>query len=141
MSEDEKGMPVRLKIDNGKEYVRSFNTNGAGFPFSVPGATINYQQGFSGGNLDWADKDYQLVSAHEIGHPILTLAAGREYSWSHEGTSGTLGGDNGTYAPVPKTGEMNLMKYYEDASVNMRYARSIASESDVKNLIYISKRH
>lgn len=93
------------------------------------------------GNLDWADKDYQLVAAHEVGHPILTLAANREYSWSHEGTSGTFGGDNGTYAPVPKTGEMNLMKYYEDASVNMKYARSIASESDVKNLIYISKRH
>jgi hypothetical protein len=45
-----------------------------------------------------------------------------------------------TLAPVPKTGEMNLMKYYEDATVNMKYTRSIASESDVKNLIYISKR-
>jgi hypothetical protein len=98
VSEDEKGMPIRLKIDNGKDYVRSFNTNGAGFPFSAPGASINYQQGFSGGNLDWADKDYQLVAAHEIGHPILTLAGGREYSWSHEGTSGTFGGDNGTLA-------------------------------------------
>ncbi|WP_460095208.1 hypothetical protein [Pseudomonas sp. H2_E02] len=141
VSKNEEGMPISLKIESGKNYARSVNTNGAVFPFSIPGATIYYQQGLSGGNQDWADKDYQVVAAHEIGHPILTLAGGREYSWGHEGTSGVFGNDNGTRASAPQTGEINLMKYYEKLSDKTKYERSIASESDVKNLIYISKRH
>ena len=40
VSEDENGMPVRLKIATWKDYARSFNTNGASFPFSIPGASI-----------------------------------------------------------------------------------------------------
>ena len=110
------------------------------FPFSIPGATIYYQQGYSGGNLDRADNDYKLVAAHEIGHPILTLADGLKYSWGHEGTSGVFGGENGTRASASSTGEINLMKYYERVSDKAKYDRSIASESDVKNLIYISTR-
>ncbi|SDA89538.1 YD repeat-containing protein, partial [Pseudomonas sp. NFACC15-1] len=140
VSKNEEGMPISLRVESGKNYARSLNTNGAIFPFSIPGATIYYQQGASGGNLDWADKDYQVVAAHEIGHPILTLAGGLRYSWGHEGTSGIFGYENGGRAPVPKTGEMNLMKYYEADSVRIKFDRSIASESDVKNLIYISKR-
>ncbi|UVM63763.1 hypothetical protein [Pseudomonas sp. B21-010] len=43
VSKNEEGMPISLKIESGKDYARSLNTNGAFFPFSIPGATIYCQ--------------------------------------------------------------------------------------------------
>jgi hypothetical protein len=87
-----------------------------------------------------ANQDFEYVAAHEIGHSILTHAGGRSFSWGHKGSSGDFGGDIGAKPQIPATGEIDLMKYHQNPDPRKIYPRSKASESDVKNLIYISQR-
>jgi hypothetical protein len=137
------GMNVRLKLNdsnNPKNYKRSYNTKGTNSPLSIPGAIIFYQPGFYKGDELRANKDFEITVAHELGHSVLTIAGGVGFSWGHEGTSTVLGGNNGKKLQTPATGEIDLMKYYNGLFVDVSYERSIASESDVKNLIYISTR-
>jgi hypothetical protein len=133
------GMDIWLKINESKKYTRSFNSKGTNSPFSTLGSVIYYQLEYFGQNATLADQDFQVTAAHEIGHAILTLVGGREFSWGHKGTSGTFGEDNGNMLPVPSNGKMDLMMYYK-ATVQQKYIGSQASESDIKNLIYISRR-
>jgi hypothetical protein len=134
------GTEVWLEInDRETYYARSFNTKETGTLWPFPGAVIYYQPNYNYGYPEGADEDFKLTAAHEIGHSILARAGGRVFSWGHKGTSGEFGGDVGKMPPVPTTGNMDLMKYHQ-ARVQDRYSRSIASESDVKNLIYISRR-
>jgi len=89
-----------------------------------------------------SDPDFSLNAAHEIGHSFLTDAFGIPWSWGHENTSSILGGMHSDAAPYPTTGEIGLMPYYGGlpSSYQDLFDRSIASENDVKTLLYIAGR-
>jgi len=139
LSNNINGMDIGLEINDSKNYKRSYNSKGTNSPLSLPGAVIYYQPNVFP-TEEQADKDFQVTAAHEIGHSILTIVGGIEFSWGHKGTSGVLGG-SGKASTTPVTGQMDLMKYYKNTDVLETYSRAKASESDVKNLIYISTRH
>jgi hypothetical protein len=142
LAQDDKGMPINLAMNNGSDCKRSFNTDGMVFPANLAGSTIYYQQGGCFGNdASKKDMDFEETAAHEIGHPILAGAGGTYFSATHEGTSSLLGSVTSNTPVTPPTGDLNLMEYYTGGSIKDTYKRAIASESDVKNLIYISTRH
>jgi len=137
------GMDIWLEVNDSKDYRRSYNAKGTNSPLSLPGAVIYYQPNAFLTEKE-ADNDFQVTAAHEIGHSILTIAGGIEFSWGHKGTSGVLGG-SGKGATISAKGYIDLMVYPDEQSLKYfsfenRYERSKASESDVKNLIYISTR-
>ena len=141
--DDKEGMPISLRISDAQtyaDYARSSNTIGGNFiERTAVSSKIYYQPGvFKDPEL--TEMNFKVVAAHEIGHPLLLDAEGKEYSWGHKGTSGTWGGENGRRPDVPTTGELDLMKYYKALDSRTEYNRSKASEEDVKNLIFKSKR-
>jgi len=107
-------------------------------------------------NLESKEKeDFKETSAHEIGHELLQAYHGTIYSWQHKGSSYYFPQDkkpineslsdkithldfmesNGENAP--KSGEIDLMKYYNDYSDYKD--RIVASEKDVKGLLQLTK--
>ncbi len=102
-------------------------------------------------------KDFEETSAHEIGHEILQAYAGTVYSWQHKGSSYYLPQDikpvgeetfkeeyinidymeNSKGENVPTSGEIDLMKYYNDYSDYKN--RIIANEKDVLSLLWLTK--
>lgn len=86
------------------------------------------------------DADFARTAAHEIGHGFLTNAFGIGWSWGHEGTSSMLGGMHSDVDPYPASGEIGLMPYYGGIPPWDYYNRSVASENDVKTLLYIAGR-
>ena len=102
-------------------------------------------------------EDFKETSAHEIGHEIIQAFAGTVYSWQHKGSSYYLPQDakpvgkesfkeeyiNRDFMEetkgenTPKTGEIDLMKYYNDYS-NYK-DRIIANEKDVISLLWLTK--
>lgn len=92
-----------------------------------------------------ADRMFAMTAAHEIGHAFLTSAFGIRWSWGHQGTSSLLGQLASGVQPYPHTGEIELMAYYgQDPSAPVYredvLRRTIASENDVKTLLYIAGR-
>lgn len=90
-------------------------------------------------NLPSLIEDYQMVSAHEIGHEILLSYGEHTYSKTHKGTSHWSMiiqdvNDNATY--IPTTGEIDLMKYYIDS---YDIPRTIISEFDLLKVIWLTK--
>jgi len=101
------------------------------------------------------EEDFKETSAHEIGHELLQAYHGTIYSWQHKGSSYYFPQDrkpineslsdkithldfmesNGENAP--KSGEIDLMKYYNDYSDYKD--RIVASEKDVKGLLWLTK--
>ncbi len=91
------------------------------------------------------DAIFRMTAAHEIGHGFLTNACGIAWSWGHKGTSSLLGRLFPIAPQYPVAGEIGLMSYYNMNSAAPAYRgdviqRTIASEDDVKALIYISRR-
>jgi hypothetical protein len=107
-------------------------------------------------NLESKEKeDFKETSAHEIGHELLQAYYGTIYSWQHKGSSYYFPQDrkpineslsnkithldfmesNGENAP--KSGEIDLMKYYNDYSDYKD--RIVASKKDVKGLLWLTK--
>jgi hypothetical protein len=90
-----------------------------------------------------ADADYKLIAAHEIGHEILLAYGGHLYSKSHKGSSTMI-----TQRPLgnylfPAQGEIDLMLYYashpkQPVPIDI-HQRTIASETDVKSLIWLAQ--
>ena len=92
------------------------------------------------------DREFCYTSAHELGHTILksySEAAGgsEDYSYKHKGSSGyseTLpvseGGSN-----YPNTGEIDLMKYFNNSPRYFDFDRISASTEDVLGLIWLTK--
>lgn len=135
-TESKDGIPIALKIENGREYQRSVNTG-----MDLFGGKIYYNAGFFKDYPGYADMNFQLTAAHEIGHSILKEAGGTGFSWGHEGTSTAWGSVFSTTPTYPASGPIDLMRYYNgNMSTPSQFQRTSASESDVKNLIYISKR-
>lgn len=92
-----------------------------------------------------ADGLFAMTAAHEIGHAFLTSAFGIRWSWGHQGTSSIWGAMAPGIKPYPSTGEIELMAYYRQDSAAPVYRddvlrRTIASENDVKTLLYIAAR-
>ena len=81
------------------------------------------------------------TAAHEVGHAIITDSLGRKESSTHHGTSTTSNRILDTALPYPTQGEIDLMKYYPNTNTGRDFInRSIASENDVKALVYIASR-
>ena len=92
-----------------------------------------------------ADAMFAMTAAHEIGHAFLTSAFGIHWSWGHGGTSSVFGRMSAAAPPYPKSGEIALMSYYRRNPVATIHRddilrRTIASENDVKTLLYIAGR-
>ena len=87
-------------------------------------------------NKNRADKIFERVFAHEIGHEILLANGGQHYSKTHKGSSTILQAVNGTYTATGS--EYDLMKY---AQQNPRDYddKVVASEEDVLGLLAISQ--
>lgn len=83
-----------------------------------------------------ADASFEETISHEIGHEILKYGGGSGYSKTHKGSSTILQNvKKGTSHPV--SGEIDLMKYVENTNTTNFYDRVVASEEDVKSLIWI----
>jgi hypothetical protein len=92
------------------------------------------------------DKEFSFTAAHELGHSIIkeyAVSAGGsvDYSYEHKGSSGYS-----STKPVleggfeyPSTGEIDLMKYYNNDPRRYDYDRVIADEIDVLGLIWLAK--
>nr|WP_315216412.1 hypothetical protein [uncultured Duganella sp.] len=92
-----------------------------------------------------ADAMFAMTAAHEIGHAFLTSAFGIHWSWGHGGTSSIFGRMTATAPPYPQSGEIELMTYYRRNPIAKVYRqdilrRTIASENNVKTLLYIAGR-
>lgn len=94
---------------------------------------IEYSNGW--GYIYFPDDDFMMTSAHEIGHEILKYFGGHKYSKSHKESSTILTQDD-LGIPLPATGEIDLMMYY---NANYDMSRTIASEKDVLGLLWCSK--
>ncbi|AZZ91974.1 hypothetical protein EUZ85_15030 [Hahella sp. KA22] len=90
-----------------------------------------------------ADQEFMSTAAHEIGHELLSAYSGANNSYSHKGSSFLL-----TQSPkptfmggssYPESSEIDLMKYYNGATPSDFYDRQIATEKDVRSLIWISR--
>ena len=134
----EDGMPIKVANPGPKLFgdlsSRSFN----GYPAKVGTVYYDKSQGQD------ADGLFSMNGAHEIGHGVLTNAFGYGWSWGHEGTSGKVGKIHDDAPKYPVEGEISLMPHHNERSgVNAQdvLQRTIASQPDVKTLIYISGRH
>lgn len=83
---------------------------------------------------------FQLTAAHEVGHLILDsftrFTFRRDYSWSHKGTSTQYTQVALKNTPMPRTGEIDLMKYSDNpVSMQQQWLHTVASAEDVKGLI------
>ncbi|GEM59210.1 hypothetical protein B0A78_07955 [Flavobacterium columnare NBRC 100251 = ATCC 23463] len=94
------------------------------------------------GNFNDIDDDFSYTSAHEIGHEILkSYTSDSFYSYKHKGSS-TLsetkpiseGGFN-----YPSSGEIDLMKYFNNEPYWKDFKRVVAEEKDVLCLLWLSK--
>ena len=84
-------------------------------------------------------EDYQMISAHEIGHEIILTFNGHIYSKTHKGTSHwsmIIQEEDKDATYIPETGEIDLMKYYKNY---YDIPRTIASETDVLGLLWLTK--
>ncbi|MCP5002384.1 MAG: hypothetical protein GY941_00295 [Planctomycetes bacterium] len=129
-------IPVDLYIETDKnKYARSMNPATLGID-----ASFIYNKGRLG-NLGKADADFKLVAAHEFGHSVLMYAGGFPLSWGHKGSTNPLTQSVKSTTPgYPKSGPIDLMKYYDPNKASIFFSRrisdSIAMEVDVKRLIW-----
>ena len=99
-----------------------------------------------------ADESFKLTAAHEFGHLILNSYANDgstfpEHSSTHKSTSTYLQKRFKTGFQIPRNGEIDIMHYYSDdddpSYLNNGWPeyfdRSIASESDLKGLFWLSR--
>ncbi len=96
----------------------------------------------------FADSDLEHTAAHEFGHLVLNDYGDGglipEYSWSHKQTSSVLTQSPNDNHPVPGNGEIDVMHYHSDyprgpQGYQNYWSRSVASEQDVKGLLWLSR--
>lgn len=132
-------IPVDLYIETDKnKYARSMNPATLGID-----ASFIYNKGRLG-NSSKADKDFRLVAAHEFGHSVLMYAGGISLSWGHKGSTNPLTQSVKSSTPgYPKSGSIDLMKYYDSDKSAIFFSRrimdTIAMEIDIKRLIWGAK--
>ena len=85
----------------------------------------------------YEDVNFKLTAAHEIGHEILKAFGDVYYSYGHKDTVNTVTQKIKDGTPkYPSTGEIDLMKYYQNY---YDIPRTIASETDVLGLVWLTK--
>ena len=85
----------------------------------------------------YEDVDFKFTAAHEIGHEILKAFGDVYYSYGHKDTVNTVTQEIKDGTPeYPSTGEIDLMKYYQNY---YDIPRTIASETDVLGLLWLTK--
>lgn len=93
--------------------------------------------------LSSAESRFKMDSAHEMGHIVLDKygdGSSPDYSWSHKGTSSVMTQEPLGGFPMPRTGEIDLMKYSDNPSPSyIQFLNSIAASDDVKGLIWLSR--
>jgi hypothetical protein len=128
---------VDLYLEKGTDYARSSNLAILGRD-----ASLFYNAGYFSRVVD-ADQDFMLTAAHEFGHSVLMEFRGLWYSWTHEGSTSIFQATTSSTPGYPSTGEIDLMRYYDDkkasASPTRLMASSRANEFDVKCLLWMSK--
>jgi hypothetical protein len=97
--------------------------------------------------LPVANGQFGRTAAHEFGHFILNIYAADgakfpEYSTTHKKTSTAMQKPLKN-TPRPRSGEIDLMKYSDDPTLPGTFQdywdRSIATEADVKGLLWIAR--
>jgi len=132
-------IPVDLYVETDKnKYARSMNPEILGID-----ASFIYNKGRLG-NSSKADDDFKLVAAHEFGHSVLMYAGGIYLSWGHKGSTNPLTQSVKSSTPgYPKSGSIDLMKYYDSDKAAIFFSRrimdAIAMEIDIKRLIWGAK--
>jgi hypothetical protein len=129
---------VSLAVQGGSNYARSHNVGLLGIE-----ATLFYNIGSFATQAE-ADADFMQTAAHEVGHSILKEFGGVQYSWSHKGSTSLLQSVKDTTPGYPPTGEVDLMRYYDESktpgvSFARLAARTMADEWDVKCLLWLSR--
>lgn len=128
---------VDLIVEKGADYARSYN-------LGIPGidASFIYNAGFYPSQSD-ADQNFMLTSAHEFGHSVLMAFGGVGHSWTHKGSTSIFQATKSSTPGYPKTGEIDLMRYFDDSKQSATFFQTIrdsrASELDVKCLLWMSK--
>lgn len=91
---------------------------------------------------DMADLIFKETAAHEIGHQLLFEYGGRNYTYSHKGTSGPTWIQQdplpGTKYPS-KPEEIDLMKYAEENEPQDYHERLVLSQEDSLSIIWLTK--
>jgi hypothetical protein len=128
---------VDMYIETSSDYARSHNSG-------LIDASFYYNKGFYKGAKVSADRNFMITAAHEFGHSVLEFFGGTSLSWGHKGSTHILPQSVKSSTPgYPSQGEIDLMKYYESKKNSLPsvtiYNRSIASEVDIKRLIWMSK--
>lgn len=101
---------------------------------------IEYSNGWGYQDEAGEDLHFTETAAHEIGHEILKDYSGSMYSYRHKGSSGfseTKSVADGGFE-YPQTGEIDLMKYYNDEPYDKDYGRVVAATEDVTGLVWLS---
>ncbi len=143
---------IALVYNTNNNWVRSSNPGRIRGALSLFGnliarERIAYNVGFVKASQGWflintqsADNDFQHTAAHELGHEILSAYGGDTYSYTHRGSStitqATKSVANGGFV-FPAQGEIDLMKYYNGSIGGAYYRRSVASNYDVRSLVYL----
>ncbi|PIE48394.1 MAG: hypothetical protein CSA40_00650 [Flavobacteriales bacterium] len=146
---------VDLIFNTNNPWLRSMNPGSVDGIISFFGQVmperIVYNYGYMKGDNMWywlgnkeadVNDDFSYTSAHEIGHEILKSFSKKSFhSYKHKGSS-TLSDakpiDNGGVS-YPKSGEIDLMKYYNDDPYWYDFERIAAHEDDVLGLIWLTK--
>lgn len=105
---------------------------------------VCYNVGYIKGPKEWEYRDeqyedvnFKLTAAHEIGHEILKAFGDVYYSYGHKDTVNTVTQEIKDGTPkYPSTGEIDLMKYYQNY---YDIPRTIASKTDVLGLLWLTK--
>jgi hypothetical protein len=128
---------VDLVIETSSDYARSHNMSILGID-----ASFIYNAGFWPSQSD-ADQDFMLTAAHEFGHSVLMEFGGIGHSWTHKGSTSLFQATKGGTPGYPKSGEIDLMRYYDDKKQSATFTQTVkdsrANELDVKCLLWMSK--
>lgn len=101
---------------------------------------IKYSNGWSFQKPSKEDIDFSETAAHEIGHTILKAFGGTGYSYGHKGSTGVVTqSKNKNTTNYPKSGEIDLMKYFKNWIPYSDRKRIAAAEKDVLGLIWLAK--
>lgn len=129
-------IPVDLYVERDlNNYARSMN------PAILGIDAIFIYNNSAASNVADCDNDFRYIAAHEFGHSVLMYAGGIFLSWGHKGTTNPILQKAKKNAPgYPKTGPIDVMKYYDGNKMYRYFAdrilNYIAMEIDIKRLIW-----